>query len=58
MQENLGFTTPPLVVWSPDSTRFVTYRLDQRELALMHLVRSSPLDGGRPKPYRYAIVGC
>jgi len=59
MQENLGFTVPPLVVWSPDSTRFVTHRLDQRELELMHLVRSSPLDGGRPKPmsYRYAMVG-
>jgi dipeptidyl aminopeptidase/acylaminoacyl peptidase len=59
MQENLGFTVPPLVVWSPDSTQFVTHRLDQRELELMHLVRSSPLDGGRPNPmtYRYAMVG-
>lgn len=59
MQENLGFTMPPLVVWSPDSTRFVTHRLDQRDLELMHLVRSSPLDGGRPTSmtYRYAVVG-
>ncbi len=59
MQENLGFTMPPLIVWSPDSTRFVTHRLDQRDLELMHLVRSAPLDGGRPKPmtYRYAMVG-
>ena len=59
MQENLGFTAPPLVVWSPDSTRFLTHRLDQRDLELMHLVRSAPPDGGRPKPmtYRYAMVG-
>ncbi|SDU47120.1 S9 family peptidase [Jiangella alkaliphila] len=59
MQENLGFTTPPLVVWSPDSTRFVTHRLDQRDLELMHLVRSAPAGGGRPTPmtYRYAMVG-
>jgi dipeptidyl aminopeptidase/acylaminoacyl peptidase len=59
MQENLGFRMPPQVVWSPDSTRFITHRLDQRDLELMHLVRSSPLDGGRPKPmtYRYAVVG-
>ena len=59
MQENLGFVMPPSVVWSPDSTRFITHRLDQRDLELMHLVRSSPFDGGRPKPmtYRYSVVG-
>ncbi len=59
MQENLGFTRPPLVVWSPDSTRFVTHRLDQRYVGLMHLLRSAPPGGGRPKPlaYRYAVVG-
>ncbi|SDU47105.1 S9 family peptidase [Jiangella alkaliphila] len=60
MQENLGFTMPPLVVWSPDSTRFVTHRLDQRRVGLMHLLRSAPPEGGfRPKPmaYRYAVVG-
>ncbi|MFI9837501.1 DPP IV N-terminal domain-containing protein [Nonomuraea sp. NPDC051941] len=59
MQENLGFTMPPLVAWSPDSTRFVTHRLDQRQVGLMHLLRSAPSDGGRPVPmtYRYAVVG-
>ena len=59
MQENLGFSMPPIVAWSPDSTRFITHRLDQRDLELMHLVRSSPPDGGRPKPmsYRYSVVG-
>jgi dipeptidyl aminopeptidase/acylaminoacyl peptidase len=59
MQENLGFTMPPMVVWSPDSTRFITHRLDQRDLELMHLVRSAPPGGGRPQPmtYRYAVVG-
>jgi dipeptidyl-peptidase-4 len=59
MQENLGFTTPPLVVWSPDSSRFVTHRLDQREVELTHLVRSSPPGGGRPElmTYHYPTVG-
>ena len=59
MQENLGFSMPPLVVWSPDSTRFVTHRLDQREVELMHLVRSAPPDGGRPRlmSYHYPLVG-
>ncbi|SEE74467.1 DPP IV N-terminal domain-containing protein [Jiangella alba] len=59
MQENLGFTQPPLVVWSPDSTRFITHRLDQRGLDFMHLVRSAPFDGGRPTllSYRYGLPG-
>lgn len=59
MQENLDITMPPLVSWAPDSTRFVTHRLDQRDLELMHLVRSVPLDGGRPQlmTYRYSVVG-
>ncbi|MEU9886062.1 DPP IV N-terminal domain-containing protein [Sphaerisporangium sp. NPDC051011] len=59
MRENLGISVPPLVVWSPDSTRFVTHRLDQRAVGLMHLVRSSPFDGGRPRllSYRYALPG-
>ncbi|HVV75627.1 MAG TPA: DPP IV N-terminal domain-containing protein [Mycobacteriales bacterium] len=58
-RENLGFQMPAFVLWSPDSTRFVTYRLDQRDVLLMHLVRSAPLDGGRPKvlTYHYALVG-
>jgi dipeptidyl-peptidase 4 len=47
------------VVWSPDSTRFVTHRLDQRDVELMHLVRSAPFDGGRPTllSYHYPLVG-
>ncbi|AOS61567.1 S9 family peptidase [Actinoalloteichus hymeniacidonis] len=59
MEENLGVTFPPHVVWSPDSSRFVTHRLDQREVELMHLVRSSPQDGGRPRlmSYHYPLVG-
>jgi len=59
MAENLGITMPPFVVWSPDSTRFVTHRLDQRDCELMHLVRSSPMGGGRPEAmtYRYSVVG-
>lgn len=59
MQENLGITLPPTLVWSPDSTRFFTHQLDQRKVGLMHLVRSSPTDGGRPRPltYHYALPG-
>jgi dipeptidyl-peptidase 4 len=60
MQQNIGRQiAPPVVVWSPDSTRFITHRLDQRDTGLMHLVRSSPTGGGRPEllSYRYALPG-
>lgn len=59
MQENMGFTLPPLILWSPDSKRFITHKLDQRAVELMHLVRSAPYDGGRPKllSYHYSLVG-
>ena len=58
-QQKLGITLPPTVVWSPDSSRFVTHRLDQRRTGLMHLVRSSPDEGGRPTllSNHYACVG-
>ena len=58
-QQNLGIKMPPFVVWSPDSSRFITHRLDQRDVGMMHLVRSSPFEGGRPQllSYRYALVG-
>jgi hypothetical protein len=59
MQQKLGVTFPPVVVWSPDGTRFVTHRLDQRPVGLMHLVRSAPEGGGRPQllSYHYACSG-
>jgi dipeptidyl aminopeptidase/acylaminoacyl peptidase len=59
LQQQLGIAFPPLVTWSPDGTRFVVHKLDQRRVGLMHLVRSSPEAGGRPQPlsYHYSCVG-
>lgn len=59
MQQNNNLKLGPAVVWSPDNTRFITHRSDQRHLELMHLVRSAPFDGGRPEvmSYPYALVG-
>ncbi|RJO71448.1 S9 family peptidase [Nocardia panacis] len=50
---------PPVLVWSPDSTRILTHRVDQSELAWMPLVEAGPSDGSRPRlhAYRYAIPG-
>ena len=50
----------PVLQWSPDSTRFVTYRLDEREVRDMHLLQAVPTDGSdRPvaHPYRMPLVG-
>ncbi|MEV0389344.1 DPP IV N-terminal domain-containing protein [Nonomuraea sp. NPDC050643] len=60
LMRKLGLSSlPPLVAWSPDSTRFVTHRLDQRGVPLSHLVESAPADGGRPvlHSYHYAMPG-
>lgn len=40
------------VSWSPDSTRLLVQRLDQRDLPELVLVESSPGDGGRPVEHR------
>jgi dipeptidyl aminopeptidase/acylaminoacyl peptidase len=58
-EQQLGVTLPPVVVWSPDSSRFLAHKLDQRNVGLMHLVRSAPPQGGRPilLSYHYAVAG-
>lgn len=46
----------PVLVWSPDSRRIATYRLDEREVKDMHLLRT---DVGRPEleSWPYALPG-
>lgn len=45
---------PPLLVWSPDSKRILTHRLDERGVGAMHLVQHVPDDDSlRPKLYDY-----
>jgi dipeptidyl aminopeptidase/acylaminoacyl peptidase len=59
MRQNLGIKFPPMVVWAADSTRFYTYRLDERLVSKTFLVRSAPFDGGRPTmtEFRYSMPG-
>jgi len=49
----------PVGIWSEDSKKLVTHRLDQRELEDMHLIQYVPEEGFRPKhyAYRYSLVG-
>nr|WP_243858655.1 DPP IV N-terminal domain-containing protein [Mycobacterium sp. DL440] len=55
------FGLPPLTIfhWSPDSTRILVQRIDQRDLPELVLVESSPADGGRPVEHRtrYTMPG-
>ena len=47
---------PPVAVWSPDSRRLLTHRLDERAVAEFHLVQSVPDDGGaRPRLHTYRM---
>ena len=50
---------PPSVSWSPDSTRILTHRTDQRDVRLTHVDTPLPADGGDPRtrPQRYAYCG-
>ncbi|MFE9933988.1 DPP IV N-terminal domain-containing protein [Streptomyces sp. NPDC005533] len=50
---------PPAVAWSPDSTRVLTHRTDERAVRRTHLVEARPADGGAPVVHtqRYAYAG-
>lgn len=53
-------TSPPVALWSPDSRRLVTHRLDERQIPEMYLVQTVlPTNEYRPvlHPYRSALVG-
>jgi dipeptidyl aminopeptidase/acylaminoacyl peptidase len=47
------------VAWSPDSTRVLTHRTDERNVRQTHLVEARPADGGAPvvRTQRYAYPG-
>lgn len=48
----LGLPQPIVLHWSPDSTRILVHKLDQRNLPELVLVESSPPGGGRPVEHR------
>ena len=50
---------PPAVAWSPDSTKVLTHRTDERGVRQTHLVEARPADGGVPvlRNQRYAYPG-
>jgi len=55
-----GEPVTPYAQWSPDSSRILTFRVDQREVLPLYLVQDVPEDGSlRPKAYtfRYSMPG-
>jgi dipeptidyl-peptidase-4 len=50
---------PPAVAWSPDSTKVLTHRTDERGVRQTHLVEARPTNGGAPllRTQRYAYAG-
>ncbi|GAA1020094.1 MULTISPECIES: S9 family peptidase [Amycolatopsis] len=50
---------PPAVAWSPDSTKVLTHRTDEREVRETHLLESRPADGSAPALHtqRYPYTG-
>ncbi|MEX0299605.1 MAG: DPP IV N-terminal domain-containing protein, partial [Kordiimonas sp.] len=58
--ERLGIVPPPVAIWSPDSKRIITHRLDEREVLDLNLLQYAPESGSfRPKlyTYKYAMPG-
>lgn len=51
--------TSPMVIWSPDSRKIATYRIDRSSARHLSLVQSSPKDGGPPRVlnYLYPLTG-
>ena len=55
-----GVPPAPSALWSPDGRRFVSYRLDQRGVGLLHLVQMVPQDSShrtRAWSFPYALPG-
>lgn len=48
----LGIESLLVAAWSPDSTRLITHRIDQRGLPEQVLVEAAPSGGGRPVTHR------
>lgn len=58
--DRLEARMPPVALWSPDSSKVLTHRLDERNVDSLHLLQYAP-DEGNVRPvlhtYRYAMPG-
>jgi len=56
-QARLNVTPNPYAVWSPDSRRIASFRMDQRNVTQLHLLQYVPDNDSRPTlwTYRFAM---
>ena len=52
----LNETAKPYAVWSPDSRRIATFRMDQRNVTALHLLQYAPGNGSRPRVWEYRFA--
>ncbi|MFC0540683.1 S9 family peptidase [Kutzneria chonburiensis] len=43
-----GAVASPVVQWSPDGSKLLTHRMDERDVEVLHLVESTPASARRP----------
>ncbi|HWQ20766.1 MAG TPA: DPP IV N-terminal domain-containing protein [Methanotrichaceae archaeon] len=55
-QSRLNETPLPYAVWSPDSRRVATFKMDQRNVAPLYLLGYVPGNGSRPVPWMYRFA--
>ena len=55
-QARLNETSLPYAVWSPDSRRIATFRMDQRNVTPLHLLEYVPDSNSRPKSWMYKFA--
>lgn len=54
VSEKVSNETPEAYLsWSPDSSKIMTFRVDQRNVSELWLLQNSPSTGERPIPYAY-----
>jgi len=55
-QARLNETPLPYAVWSPDSRRIATFRMNQRNVTPLYLLEYVPDNNSRPEPWMYRFA--
>lgn len=50
-----GMLSPPIAIWSPDSLKIVTHKLNQTNVDELHLMQNAPDGSQRPKLHSYKM---
>ena len=53
-KRRMGMPPTPQIKWAPDSSKFLTMRIDQREVGELSLIEYAPKDGtSRPRTHTW-----